>query len=134
MENIHPVSTDVGTWYPQACRFLRLHRHHIHSPYEKSIIERTVQYIKDGTEYFDDYFPCRKSKCKLQHVQKWLDLFVTHHNNNLLWFSILSSCPAKSRTTSINPEKEQELKSNSERYAIFRHKPFWITDIKHSKL
>ena len=36
----HPVSTDGGTWYPQACRFLRLH-HHIHSPYEKSIIERT---------------------------------------------------------------------------------------------
>ena len=79
----HPVSADGGTWYPQACRFLRL-EHHIHSPYEKSIIERTVQYIKDRTEYFDDYFPCRKSKCKLQHIQKWLDLFVSHHNNNLL--------------------------------------------------
>jgi putative transposase len=26
----HPVSTDGGTWYPQACRFLRL-PHHIHS-------------------------------------------------------------------------------------------------------
>ena len=36
----HPVSTDDGgTWYPQACRFLRL-RHHIHSRYEKSIIEK----------------------------------------------------------------------------------------------
>ena len=80
----HPVSTDGGTWYPQACRFLRLHHHHIHSPYEKSIIERTVQYIKDRTECFDDYFPCRKSKCKLQHIQKWLNLFVSHHNNNLL--------------------------------------------------
>ena len=41
----HPVSTDGGTWYPQACRFLRL-PHHIHSSYEKSIIERTMQYIK----------------------------------------------------------------------------------------
>ena len=50
--------------------------HHIHSPYEKSIIERTVQYIKDRTEYFDYYFPCRKSKCKLQHIQKWLDLLL----------------------------------------------------------
>ena len=79
----HPVSTDGGTWYPQACRFLRL-RHHIHSRYEKSIIERTIQFIKDRTEHFDDYFPCRKSKCKLQHVQKWLNLFVSHHNNNLL--------------------------------------------------
>ena len=79
----HPVSTDGGTWYPQACRFLRP-RHHIHSRYEKSIIERTIQFIKDRTEHFDDYFPCRKSKCKLQHVQKWLNLFVSHHNNNLL--------------------------------------------------
>jgi putative transposase len=42
----HPVSTDGGTWYPQACQFLKLN-HHIHSPYEKSIIERTIQYIKD---------------------------------------------------------------------------------------
>jgi putative transposase len=25
----HPVSTDGGTWYPQACRFLKLD-HHIH--------------------------------------------------------------------------------------------------------
>ena len=45
----HPVSTDGGAWYPQACRFLRV-EHHVHSPYEKSIIERTVQYIKDRTE------------------------------------------------------------------------------------
>jgi putative transposase len=46
---IHPVSTDGGTWYPMACRFLGL-EHHIHSPYEKSLIERTMQYIKDRTE------------------------------------------------------------------------------------
>jgi putative transposase len=30
------VSTDGGTWYPQACKFLKLN-HHIHSPFEKSI-------------------------------------------------------------------------------------------------
>ena len=41
----NPVFTDGGTWYPQACRFLKL-RHHIHSYYERSIIERTIQYIK----------------------------------------------------------------------------------------
>ena len=64
-------------------QILRLQHHHIHSPYEKSIIERTVQYIKDRTEGFDDYFPCRKSKCKSQHIQKWLNLFVSHYNNNL---------------------------------------------------
>jgi putative transposase len=49
----HPVRTDVGgTWYPQACKFLRL-EHHLHSSFEKSIIiERTIQYIKDRTECF----------------------------------------------------------------------------------
>ena len=75
----HPVSTDGGTWYPQACRFLRL-KHHIHSSFEKSIIERTMQYIKDRTESFDDYFPCRLKNCKLKHVRNWLNLFVNYHN------------------------------------------------------
>ena len=55
----HPVSTDGGTWYPPACRFLKL-EHYLHSTYEKSIIERTMQYIKDRTDNFDDYFPCRR--------------------------------------------------------------------------
>jgi len=79
---IHPVSTDGGTWYPMACRFLKL-RHHIHSSLEKSLIERTMQYIKDRTENFDDYFPCRLKKCKLKHLQNWLNLFVDYHNNEL---------------------------------------------------
>jgi putative transposase len=61
----HLVSTDGGTWYPhQACQFLKLD-HHVHTSFEKSVIERTIQYIKDRTECFDDYFPCRKKRCKL---------------------------------------------------------------------
>ena len=78
----HPVSTDGGTWYPQACRFLRI-EHHIQSTYEKSIIERTMQYIKDRTECFDDYFPCKKKKCKLKYVINWLNLFADFHNKEL---------------------------------------------------
>ena len=78
----HPVSTDGGTWCPQACRFLRV-EHHIHSTYEKSIIERTMQYIKDRTECFDGYFPCKKKKCKLKHVINWLNLFADFHNKEL---------------------------------------------------
>ena len=78
----YPVSTDGGTWYPQACRFLKLD-HHIHSSFEKSLIERTMQYIKDRTECFDDYFPCRIIKCKLKHVLNWMNLFVDHHNKEL---------------------------------------------------
>jgi putative transposase len=75
----HPVSTDGGTWYPQACRFLKI-KHRLHSSYEKSIIERTIQSIKDRTESFDDYFPCNKSKCKLQHIRNWFNLFVGCYN------------------------------------------------------
>ena len=85
MVRIHgknPVSTDGGTWYPQACRFLNLD-HLFHSHYEKSIIERTIQYIKDRTEGFDDYFPCRKKNCKLKRVKQWLDLFAYHYNSNI---------------------------------------------------
>ena len=78
----HPVSTDGGTWYPQACRFLGL-EHHIHSSFEKSLIERTMQYIKDRTENFDDYFPCRLKNCRLKHVQNWLRLFVDYHNKEI---------------------------------------------------
>ncbi|WP_458721625.1 hypothetical protein [Candidatus Nitrosocosmicus sp. R] len=75
----HPVSTDGGTWYPQACGFLKL-KHRIHSSFEKSLIERTMQYIKDRTESFDDYFPCKIKNCKLNHVRNWLNLFVNYHN------------------------------------------------------
>ncbi len=70
----HPLSTDDRTWYTQARIFLDI-EHHIYSIYEKHIIERTIQYIKDRTESFDDYFPCRKEmNCKLEHIINWLDL------------------------------------------------------------
>ncbi len=78
----HPVSTDGGTWYPQACKFLNLN-HHIHSHHEKSWIERTIQYIKDRTECFDDYFPCRLKNYRLKHVKNWLNLFVDYHNDEI---------------------------------------------------
>ena len=70
-----------GAWYPYACKFLKL-RHHIHPSFEKSIIERTIQYIKDRIENFDDYFPCRKKRCKLNHVTSWFNVFVDSYNTN----------------------------------------------------
>jgi putative transposase len=75
------VYSDGGPWYPDACRTLGL-QHRLHSPYEKSIIERAMQYVKDRTECFDDYYPCVKQECNLSHVYKWIDLFVFMHNNN----------------------------------------------------
>ena len=80
----YPVSTpDGGTGYPQACRFLKL-VHHLHSSFEKSIIERTMQYIKDRTQEFDDYFPCKKNKCRLNHIKQWIRLFVDQHNKEII--------------------------------------------------
>ncbi len=79
----HPISTDGGTWYPQACKFLEV-EHHIHSSFEKSIIERTIQYIKDRTEGFDDYFPCKRKKCKLKHVINWFNLFIDQYNKEII--------------------------------------------------
>jgi putative transposase len=81
---LHAVSSDGGgTWYPQACRFLKL-VHHLHFSFEKSIIERTMQYIKDRTESYDDYFPCKKDKCRLNHIKQWLGLFVDQHNKEII--------------------------------------------------
>jgi putative transposase len=54
---------------------------------EKSLIERTMQYIKDRTKGFDDYyFHCKrkKNKCKLKHVKQWFSLFITQHNKEMI--------------------------------------------------
>ena len=81
----HPVSTEMEVLGTQmACQFLKLD-HHIHSSLEKSLIEieRKIQYIKDRTECFDDYFPCKLKNCKLKHVRNWLNLFIAYHNKEL---------------------------------------------------
>ena len=81
----HTVYSDGGRWYPEACISLGL-KHRLHSSYEKSIVERTIEYLKDRTEIFDDYFPCirRTGLCNLQHVYKWLILFVLMHNSVII--------------------------------------------------
>ena len=90
----HTVYTDGGTWYPQACNCLHL-KHRLHSPLDKSLIEREVQYFKDRKEYFDDYYPCIKKnngiKCDLQYVYNWMKLFVYLYNSkvrNIILFKI----------------------------------------------
>jgi len=46
------VSTGGGIWYPpQACRFLKL-QPHIHSSFEKSLVERQCNSSKRQTEKF----------------------------------------------------------------------------------
>jgi putative transposase len=52
-------------------------------PLREKHLEWAMQYIKDRAEGFDDYFPCRKKRCKLRHVINWLNLFVDFHNRGL---------------------------------------------------
>jgi putative transposase len=76
----HSVYSDGGSWYPKACSSLGL-KHRLHSSFEKSIIERSIQYFKDRTECFDDYYPCRYMDCcELSHVYKWTRLFMFMRN------------------------------------------------------
>ena len=49
----HSVYSDGGSWYPEVCKLLNM-KHYIHTPLEKSLIERVMQYFKDRTESFDD--------------------------------------------------------------------------------
>ena len=79
----HIVYSDEGTWYPEACSSLGL-RHLLHSSFEKGIIERTIEYFKDRTEHFDNYYPC-KSKVyhHMVHVYNWMSLFVFMHNSDI---------------------------------------------------
>ncbi len=80
----HSASTDGGTWYPpQACKFLKVD-HHLHSPHEKSVMGRTIQHIRDRTEGFGDYFPCRKERRHLSQIQNWINLFVNIYNKEEL--------------------------------------------------
>lgn len=64
----HNVSTAGSTWHPLSIRFLGF-EHHIHPSFEKIIIERTVQYLKDKTYGLYDYFPSRQKNCKLKHYE-----------------------------------------------------------------
>ncbi len=75
----HPVYSDGGTWYPDACRTTGL-EHRLYSSYGKSLLERVIQYFKDRTEGFDDYYPCTRNECSLSHVWNWIGLFVFMHN------------------------------------------------------
>ena len=75
---------------------------------EKSIIERAMEYAKDRTENFDDYYPCRKrSDCNLNHAYRWFVLFVLLYNLSKLSFAssdanVFSLVTSRSKKMSID--------------------------------
>ena len=75
----HPVYSDGADWYPAACRSLGL-EHHVYDLLRGNLMERFVQYVKDRTEGFDDYFPCRTERCRLEHVKAWLSYYMLSFN------------------------------------------------------
>src|SRR5688572_11535439 len=81
----HTVYTDGGTWHPEACKVLNV-KHYLHSPLGKRLIERVIQYCKDRTESFDDYYPCNSKRrdCDNSHVYNWVELFVSMYNNTII--------------------------------------------------
>jgi putative transposase len=61
------------------CSYLGI-KHLLHTSFEKSIIERTIEYFKDRTEHFDDYYPCKNTiQYDLIHVHDWLGLSCLRH-------------------------------------------------------
>ena len=47
-----------------------------------------MQYFKDRTECFDDYYPCcnnnkKENNCDLQHVYNWIKLFIYLYNTTI---------------------------------------------------
>ena len=46
-----------------------------------------IQYFKDRTDSFDNYYPCNNSKrrdCDNDHVYNWIELFVSMYNNTII--------------------------------------------------
>ena len=39
-----------------------------------------MQYLKDRTESFDDYYPFNNKNCDLEHVYNWIKLFIYLYN------------------------------------------------------
>jgi putative transposase len=75
-----PIWTDEATFYPEACRWLRL-EHRVYPTEWKNLIERMNQSLKDRPECFDDMFPCIKEGCDRKHVRNWISVFRFFHNH-----------------------------------------------------
>ncbi|MCL4436184.1 MAG: hypothetical protein M1503_10395 [Thaumarchaeota archaeon] len=75
----HSVWSDGLSCYPEACVRLGL-KHQVYAQGEwlYETMERAVQSVKDRTEGFDDYFPCRRLGCRQRHVWNWIRLFHLH--------------------------------------------------------
>jgi putative transposase len=80
-----PIWTDDGSWYPEACGYLRL-EHHVYGEELRNLMERMNQALKDRLECFDDLFPCLREGCDHQHIHNWVSVsrfFYNHVRENV---------------------------------------------------
>jgi putative transposase len=68
--------------YDEAYNVIGL-KHYLHSPFQKSLMERVNQYFKDRIENFDDYYPCRQMECNLFHYYNLIQFFVSMYNDTI---------------------------------------------------
>ena len=78
-----PIYTDGAPWYADACRWAGA-EHVVYDRPLRNLMERMVQYLKEGTEAFDDLFPARKSRLAsgraFERTHNWLSAFMFMHN------------------------------------------------------
>jgi len=54
--------------------------HHVYDVLRGNLMERFVQYVKDRTEGFDDYFPHRREHCRFERVEGGLSYDLLSFN------------------------------------------------------
>jgi Transposase and inactivated derivatives len=74
-----PIYTDGAGWCADACRWAGAERAVYDRPL-RNLMERMVQYVKEGTEAFDDLFPAMKSRLTpgraFERMLNWLSAFM----------------------------------------------------------
>jgi putative transposase len=60
---VRPIATDGGTWYPEACRWLRL-EHRVYPTPEKNLIERFIQRVKDRDRVLRRLLPVQEGRVR----------------------------------------------------------------------
>jgi transposase-like protein len=75
-----PIYTDGAGWYADACRWAGA-EHFAHDRPPRNLMERMVQYLKEGTEAFDDLFPVGgrrlSSRRTFERTHNWLSAFTS---------------------------------------------------------
>jgi len=74
-----PIYTDGAGWYADACRWAGV-EHVVYGRPLRNLMERMIQYVKDGTEAFDYPFPAGKRRLEsgraFERALNWLSAFT----------------------------------------------------------